>query len=232
VVVFDFPGFGLSAKPARYSYSLLEQAEYAIGVWRALGHTRGHLLAHDYGTSVATELLARRRRDLLPIELHSVTLFNGSVHIELAQLRLSQKILRNQTLGPILGRLASARFFKARMRSIVARPEALDDEELDAMWEALVFADGRERISPVTQYLRERERFWQRWIGALEDLDLPAHVVWGRRDPVAVPQIAVQLEREIPRCTLTWLDDLGHYPHVEAPDRFADAVLRWLDDHP
>ena len=27
---------------------------------------------------------------------------------------------------------------------------------------------------------------------------------------------------------MTWLDDLGHYPMLEAPARWADAVLAFL----
>src|SRR5262249_8882332 len=62
VVVPDPLGFGLSDKPKGYSYSLIEQADAALEVWRALGIDSGHLLAHDYGTSVATELVARHIR--------------------------------------------------------------------------------------------------------------------------------------------------------------------------
>ena len=60
VIAHDHLGFGFSSKPREYSYSLLEQSELAIELWRALGVERAHLVAHDYGTSVATELLARR----------------------------------------------------------------------------------------------------------------------------------------------------------------------------
>src|SRR5690242_4763365 len=38
VVLFDFPGYGLSDKPrANYTYSLFEQADVALRVWRGLG---------------------------------------------------------------------------------------------------------------------------------------------------------------------------------------------------
>lgn len=228
VVLFDFPGFGLSAKPDDYSYSLLEQAESAIEVWRQLGHERGHLLAHDYGTSVATELLALRARRLLPIDLRSVTLCNGSVHIELARLTASQKILRNRVAGPIFARLSSHRFFAARMRALFADRARLPDDVLEAMWEALICRAGRERLGDISQYLRERVRFWHRWIGALRELDRPAHVLWGRADPIAVPAIAEQLAREIPDCQLSWLDRAGHYPMVEDPPGFAAAVRGFL----
>ena len=47
IVLFDFPGFGQSDKPADYSYSLFEQADVALEVWRSLGVSGGHLLGHD-----------------------------------------------------------------------------------------------------------------------------------------------------------------------------------------
>lgn len=231
VVLFDFPGFGLSSKPAAYSYSLVEQAEVAWQVWRHLGIERGHLLAHDYGTSVATELLARRQRDLLPFDFTTVTLCNGSVHLELAQLTVSQKLLRDPRVGPVFARLANARFFKARMQALFADPQAVADAELEAMWEGLVRREGRARISDVSQYLRERRQFAHRWVGAWTQLDRPAHLVWGRADPVAVPAIAEQLHHECPGSTLTWLDSLGHYPMLEAPDSFIEALDPFLEKH-
>jgi pimeloyl-ACP methyl ester carboxylesterase len=228
VVLHDHLGFGLSDKPVDYSYSLIEQADVAIAVWRELGITRGHLLAHDYGTSVATELVARRERGLCPIELASLTLCNGSVHLEMAQLTLAQKALRAPTIGPIFARLANRRMFGVQMRRIFGKPEAVPEEELDAMWELLERAGGCLRAPQLSTYQDDRVRFRERWIGSLERLDLPAHVLWGRRDPIAVPAIAQKLAGEIPRAKLTWLDDLGHYPMVEDAPRWADAAASFL----
>lgn len=230
VVVFDFLGFGLSDKPRNYSYSLIEQAETAIEVWRRTGLQRLHLVAHDYGTSVATELLARRERDLLPVDLASVTLTNGSVHIELAHLTTSQRILRSTWAGPVLSRFASEGFFRARMRALWGDAARLSDEHLASMWEGLIRADGRQRLPAVTQYLRERTRYWHRWVEPLTRLDVPAHIVWGRRDPVAVVAIADRLAAEIPGATLSWLEALGHYPMLEDPEAFARAVLGFFGD--
>src|SRR5690606_10999721 len=82
-----------NTKHLDYSYSLIEQADVALMLWRQLGITSAHVFAHDYGTSVATELLARWNRGLCAIELRSMTLCNGSVHIKLASLRVVQKLL-------------------------------------------------------------------------------------------------------------------------------------------
>ncbi len=225
VIVHDHLGFGLSDKPRDYSYSLVEQAEVALAVWRALGVDRGHVVAHDYGTSVATELVARRERGGLPVALDALTLANGSVHLELARLSPPQRLLRSKLLGPTFAALGSRAVFKLQLRRIFGRPEAVADHELDLAWEALAWNGGKHRLAPISSYLDERVRFWNRWIGALTRLDRPTHVLWGRRDPIAVPAIAEALASEIPGATLTWLDDLGHYPMLENPKRWAEAVL-------
>lgn len=230
VVAHDHLGFGLSDKPEDFSYSLMEQADQALALWRALGIQRAHLVAHDYGTSVATELLARRERGLLPIELDSVTLCNGSMHIELADLRIIQVLLRNEWTGPLAARLASRALFARNMRRILARPEVLDDDAIDGMWALLERADGRLRMPQITQYLLERRRFWHRWIGALTRLDLPCHVLWGRKDPVAVPAIGQQVADETPTARLTWLEELGHYPMLEDPEAWSAALIAFLDE--
>jgi len=228
VVVHDHLGFGWSDKPADYSYSLVEQAEVALQLWRSLGVTRGHLVAHDYGTSVATELLARREPGLCPVDFASVTFCNGSIHIELAHLTPSQHVLRIRPLAPLFARLSSRRLFLAQLRRILGRPDAVPEAELLAMLEDLERGGGRARLPALAGYMDERYRFHERWISPLTRLDLPCHVLWARRDPVAVVAIADQLAREIPGAAVTWLDDLGHYPMLEAPARWADAVLAFL----
>jgi pimeloyl-ACP methyl ester carboxylesterase len=231
VVVHDHLGFGFSDKPAAWSYSLVEQAEVAIALWQSMGVTRGHLLAHDYGTSVATELLARRERGLCPVELTSVTLCNGSVHIELCHFTPSQRILKRPWLGPIFARLANRTMFERQLRRILGDPGSVPREELDAMFDGMVSGGGRRVLPALAGYMNERVRFRERWIGPLTRLDLPAHVLWGRRDPVAVPAIAELLAGEIPGATMTWLDTLGHYPMLEAPERWAEAVGGFLAAH-
>ncbi len=225
VIVHDHLGFGLSDKPRDYSYSLVDQADHAIALWRAVGVTEAVLLAHDYGTSVATELLARRNFGAEPIKLRSLTLCNGSMHIELANLRIMQRLLKAPLVGSVVARLASQRLFHRNMRKLFADPSFLDDEELDAMWTQLVAGGGRAVLPAVTRYIDERYKFWHRWIGALRDTDLPVHIVWARQDPVAVEKMAHVLHDEIANSDLQLLDGVGHFPMIEAVERWCAAVL-------
>ncbi len=228
VIVHDHLGFGLSAKPPDWSYSLVDQADLALGLWRALGVEELHLVAHDYGTSIATELLTRHLRGMLPIRLRSVTLSNGSVHIELARPLLAQRLLRHPTWGPLLARLSSEGYFRRNIAATVSRP--LSDDELGRMWELLIRDGGRDRLPALSQYLHERVHLWHRWITPLAELRLPTLLLWGRLDPIARPVIAETLAREIQGAKLTWMEDIAHWPMLEAPERWSEQVVQFQDE--
>lgn len=228
VIVHDHLGFGLSSKPPDWSYSLVDQTDIALGLWRELGIDELHLVAHDYGTSIATELLTRHVRGMLPIRLRSVTLSNGSVHIELARPLLAQRLLRHRTWGPILARLSSEGYFRRNIAATVAKP--LPTEEVARMWALLVHDGGRDRLPAISQYLHERVHLWHRWITPLAQLRLPTHLLWGRLDPIARPIIAETLAREIQGAKLTWMEDISHWPMLEAPERWSAELLRFLDE--
>ncbi len=226
VLLFDAPGFGLSAKPAAGCYSLFEVADVATDLARRRGLGRVHLVAHDMGTSVACELLARRERGLLPFELASVLFFNGSVFVEMTHLTPSQRLLRTP-LGGLFARLASYRTFELQMGRIcgVKPPE----DELRAMWASMRHDDGHLRLPQTIGYVQERWRYRDRWIPPLGRLDIPSRVVWGNLDTVAVMAIGDRLAATLPGAELVRLEGLGHYPMLEDPVRTGRALGAWLD---
>ncbi|WNJ18484.1 alpha/beta hydrolase [Pontibacter sp. G13] len=228
VIVHDHPGFGLSDKPSDYSYSLIDQTDVALLLWQKLNLTRAQVLAHDYGTSIATELIARHHRELLPMDLTGVLLANGSMHIELSQLRPIQKLLMHKRWGPTVAKLASFSTFQRNMRKIGYRPDYLTMEELESLWQLLIAKGGREALPKLTQYIRERSQFWHRWIGSLQQTQLPIQILWATEDPVAVAKMATVLHDEIPHSQLKLLDQLGHYPMLEDPDRWGRAALEMM----
>ena len=228
VIVHDHPGFGFSGKPLDYSYSLINQTSVILNFWEQLEIKSGHILAHDYGTSIATEILARTKEGYKAIDFLSVTLSNGSVHIELAQLRTIQKLLKNQVVGPWVARLSNKNLFVLNMRNLWYNKQKIGKTELDNLWELLILNDGKKVLPQITRYIDERYKNWDRWIGAWSSTRIPAHILWAINDPVAVPAIAKALFNDNPNAQITWLNNLGHYPMLEDPDRWAKGVLEFL----
>ena len=226
VIIHDHLGFGFSDKPLDYSYSLLDQADLALQLWQQLGVKKAHLLAHDYGTSVATEIIARNNNHELTIEIEKLTLCNGSMHIELSQLRTIQKLLKNKWLGKYVAKLTTYAIFSKNLRNVYFDKTKVSNNELKDMWMQLEYNDGRKVIHKLSQYINERYTYWNRWIGALKETNLQTNIVWAKNDPVAVPAIARLIATEISNNKLFWIENTGHFPMLENPDEWLNCILK------
>ena len=118
IILHDHLGFGFSDKPKDINYSLIKQADIALELWDQLGLKKICLFAHDYGTSVATEIIARYNANELNIEIEQLILSNGSVHIELSQLRTIQKLLKHKFIGKYIALFTTFPIFKINMKNI------------------------------------------------------------------------------------------------------------------
>jgi pimeloyl-ACP methyl ester carboxylesterase len=228
-ILHDHLGFGLSDKPANYSYSLIEQAEIAIELWKQLGIKEIHLVSHDYGTTVANEIIVRKQQGFEPVKIKSVTFSNGSMHIELAHLKLVQRLLKHPTFGKYIVALMNKRTFIKTMQDIWFDKQLCDLKEMNELWELLMMNAGKEVLHKISQYNNERVKYWHRWIPALAQLDIPTHVLWAQQDPIAVKAIAEQLHKEIPSSVYTKIDQCGHYPMLEKPEEWIKNVIEFIN---
>ncbi|KAL0488519.1 hypothetical protein AKO1_015715 [Acrasis kona] len=243
VILMDFVGFGLSEKPkVEYSYSLMEQADSVIEVWKRLSLTKIHLFGHDYGTSVLTEILARRERNLLPLqfEITSATLCNGSIHIEKCSLSIVQKLLLTPVLNTLAVKLFTKNIFKKVIKGIVSNISEMD---LNIMWSLLIKNEGIQVFPKLIQYVNERYIYWNRWIGALRRVhykssSLAVMILWGSKDTIARPSIAIEALRDVQRADhiktqkivkLKWLPNLGHYPMIEDPGLWSKEFITFIN---
>ena len=226
VIIHDHLGFGFSDKPLNYSYSLLDQADLALQLWQQLGVKKVHLLAHDYGTSVATEIIARNNNNELTIEIENLTLCNGSMHIELSQLRTIQKLLKNKWLGKYVAKLTTYAIFSKNLLNVYFDKTKVSNNELKDIWMQLEYNEGRKVIHKLSQYINERYIYWNRWIGALKETNLQTNIVWAKNDPVAVPAIARLIATEISNNKLFWIENTGHFPMLENPDEWLNCILK------
>ena len=226
VIIHDHLGFGFSDKPKKASYSLIDQATRALELWKQLGLQKITLLAHDYGTSVATEIIARDCANELNIEIQKLILCNGSIHIEFSKLRTIQKLLRNKFTGPYVAKLTNYSIFSKNMRNIYFDKTKVTEEELKEMWTLLNYNQGKKVIHQLTQYITERYTYWDRWIGAVKVTQIPTKIVWAKNDPIAIPKIAETLASEIPNNELIWMENTGHFLMLENPNEWVKLVLK------
>lgn len=225
-LALDFLGFGDSDKPADHQYDLMEQADLAVALWEALGVTATDLVVHDYGVSVGQELLARHAEGRLPAAITSVTFLNGGIFPDLHRPQPAQLVLLDPEKGPELSAIITADMFMAGLRATYARDPG--DDELRAQWDTIARRDGHRIGHRLIHYIHDRRRHAERWVAALETTMVPRHFVWGMLDPVSGAHMAARIAERMPAADLVRLDDVAHWPQIEAPDAVTRAFRRIL----
>jgi pimeloyl-ACP methyl ester carboxylesterase len=224
VLAPDFLGFGLSEKPRDHDYTLHWQADLVEELVRRHGDGKPiFLVAHDMGTSVANELMARDIDGTGTIDIRGALLLNGSMVQGAASPTVGQRILRSP-LGPVFSRLSSERFFRQQFASIFSPDHPLSKEEAEDQWSLVCAGGGRTLNHKTISYMAERFKHAERWHGAIRDWPKPLHLAWGMVDPVATTQVLDAILELRPNTPLTRFEDLGHYPQIEDPSRVAEAL--------
>ncbi len=218
-VTVDLLGFGQSDKP-RLSYSYARQVAVVDAIAATSGAREWILVAHDYSTTIAQELLARGAR-VGGVPIRGAVLLNGGVEPSLHRSRMAQDLLDTR-LGRILGPwLFPEWMFKKQMRQVLGRPSRV---AMTAMWEALSANEGRSTLPLLLHYLDERRRSRQRLIKALVESPVPLGFIWGVEDPVSGAHILEWIRANVPRADVLALDGIGHYPQIEAAEPTAARI--------
>ena len=219
----DFLGFGASDKPREHVYSLHEQADLVEALWAREGVAETALVAHDYAVSVAQELLARRAEGQARGRLQSVHLLNGGLYPDLHRPQPTQTALLDPEQGPKIGELMTEQLFVAGTAPDVRRRlrRGADSAEI---WRAMSRDDGQRIAHLLIRYMTDREAHAQRWVAALERTDVPLAFVWGMLDPVSGAHMAERIAERLPDAPMLALDDVAHWPQLEAPARARGAA--------
>lgn len=220
VTTLDLLGFGQSDKPPHHRYSIHEQADLVEALWKHLDIGQTALVTHDYGVSVAQELLARD-----PDRITRTALLNGGLYPDLHRPILLQRLLHSR-IGPVLAHLTDERRFTANLRTVLAKP--VPDELLHDMWTSVTRQNGHHLAPRLLHYMDDRRAHSHRWTNALEQYEGPLLFVWGPEDPVSGAHVLDRLRQRRPHATFTVLNGVGHYPQIEASEQTGRSLATFL----
>jgi pimeloyl-ACP methyl ester carboxylesterase len=228
LLMLDFLGFGDSDKPRPHAYSFHEQADLVEALWRHHGVERTAVVAHDYGVSVGQELLARRADGTLGAEVERIAFLNGGLYPDLHRALPVQRLLRRRLAGALIARVMSERAFARSLARVFSPRHQPAPADLHAHWLGVARRGGHRIPHLLIRYIDDRLEHERRWVGALESTDVPRRFVWGMVDPVSGAHVAERLRERLGAGELHALDDVGHYPQVEAPERVGPLLAEFV----
>lgn len=232
VIAPDMLGFGFSDKPRNHTYSLFTQATLHEVLLQHLGLHSVHLLAHDYGDTVAQELLARHRKrqekGLRGLHIKSVCLLNGGLFPEAIKPRPIQKLLESP-LGWLVGWFMQEEHFCERFSAVFGPHTQPTADELADFWSLVMHNDGVRIAHKLSHYQKERRQHRKRWLEALCYTRVPIRFINGLLDPVSGAAMVTRYHQMVPNPDVVVFNNIGHYPQVEAPEAVLEAYLDFVD---
>jgi len=229
----DLPGFAHSPLPADGDLTLDGHVRVIVEVARAIGPPV-HLVGNSLGGAIAIRLAAE-----YPDLVRSLTLISPALpdlRPRFASAQLTVALL--PVIGPLIVRAvmrADPEWMAKRIfRLCYGNPKAVTPErharELATLrrrarlpHSPLVYRSSVRTV--VGSYLdRSPRRLWRQAAA----VGVPTLVLYGERDRLVAPRVAVRAHKTMPDVELLGLPDVGHVAHLEQPTVVAAAVRTFL----
>lgn len=224
VLMVDLPGHGFSDRPDA-SYTLSWYADTIASWMDAVDLPRAHMCGHSYGGGVAQWMLIDHRDRIERLALVAAGGLGSEVGaaLRLAALPLVGPLLESPLYGPV------TKLFTRWTFPAFARDDARELERLARMNGAPRTGRAfRRTLAGCIGLEGQRVQTWDH-ISNIPTLPQLA-LFWGSRDPIIPIHHAHHAVRRLANVTVTVYPSCGHLVHLEAPERFAEDVVSFLED--
>lgn len=226
LVAMDMLGFGMSDKPYPHRYSLMEQARFYCQLLDQMNVKHCHIVAHDYGDSVAQEILYLHHIGQTKFNIRSLTFLNGGLFSESHRPLLTQRLL-NSALGPLFSRFLSRNSLRKGFQKIFGPDTQPGDDDIDTLWQLLAQKQGMRVMPSLIKYIDERKIRRADWLQAMQHTKVPMLFINGRFDPISGEHMRQRFCELVPQGKTVSLP-VGHYPQIEAPEEVLTQIADFV----
>jgi pimeloyl-ACP methyl ester carboxylesterase len=225
VIAPDLLGHGESAKP-RGDYSLGAFASGLRDFLTVLDVKSATVVGHSFGGGVAMQFAYQHPHLIDRLVLVGSGGLGREVSPLLRMLALpgAEYLMPLGIPKPVVDRANDVGRFLGRRN--------IRSERLGEMWRAYASLAGAENRRAFVKTMRGVIEPGGQTIDATDRLYLAARVpmmiVWGDRDGIIPVAHAYSAHEAIENSRLEILEGIGHFPHVEAPEVFAEALLDFV----
>jgi pimeloyl-ACP methyl ester carboxylesterase len=226
VIAPDLIGHGQSAKPVG-DYSLGAYASGLRDLFRVLGVSRATIVGQSFGGGVAMQLAYQHPECCERL----VLVDSGGLGREVSWLLRFMTLPATEYLMPVL--------FPSMVRergndvSRMLHKRGIRMARIGEMWRSYASLTESTNRQSFIRTLRSVIDPGGQTVSALDRLylaeDIPTLIVWGDCDTIIPVSHAYSAHEAIPGSRLEIIKGSGHFPHVEAPERFLNVLTDFLN---
>lgn len=214
VVCLDMPGFGFSAPSSNYDHSLDRGAAAILEVLDQLAIAQA-----TWALSCANGFYALRAAQIAPHRVRRLVLSQTPSMQAMHRWtdRVVPKVIKLALLGQVVSRVFRQKMAASWYRR--ALPKTTDGLPFQQTMRRVMRCGGCFSLAGVVQGLLREP------VDATTGTHTPCTVLWGLQDRSHRMTSPKAILRDVPHAEVIQLDDCGHFPDLENPQRFAQVLL-------
>ncbi len=231
VIAPDQRGYNTSEKPLGVrSYRIEHLVDDVAALIEHAGESRAVVVGHDWGGAVAWALPMLRPEVVEKLVVlnapHPKALQRG--FRRLRQLARSWYVFFFQLpwLPEAAMRFRGYRVLDRGLRREPRQPGAFSDEDIAAYKNAL--AQPGALTAAINYYRAALRRNPAESARTLRQIDVPALLIWGERDPYLGIELTEDLEQWVPGVRVERIPEASHWVQVDAAERVNELLLEFL----
>ena len=217
-IALDFPGLGFADRPEQFDYSWSGLASWTVDALDAAEIDGFHLVVHDIGGPVGFDVIRR-----IPERVRSLTVLNTIGRVASFRRLLVMEPFAHRGIGWFWLQGMRTPMIIALLRT-VGMHDGPTNDELRAYGALLFRKDGGRAFLKIMRSFERTDAFEAAIVTALNNLTVPAQVIWCAQDP------ALKMKQYAPPiCEILGLPDWHrvrgkHFLQEDSPNEIAEHI--------
>ena len=131
--------------------------------------------------------------------------------------------LYERTFGDSFPRKSDKEYIKKKTQEVFFDPDIATEELVDE-----VFTLVNDRMRGIKTVMLARSAIKHNMLNDLPKITAPVCLIWGKQDNVTPPEVAIDMNKFLPKSSLYWIENCGHAAMMEKPDEFNQILYDWL----
>ncbi|MEC8671121.1 MAG: alpha/beta hydrolase [Candidatus Thermoplasmatota archaeon] len=221
VIRFDLRRHGLTGPAQDNEYKLESYVSDLSLFIQHLELDNFVLVGHSMGGRISTKYTIENPEKVNGLVLLSAS---GAPREEKTSPPMALRMMKNPLGRALIRRMWSRKMAKGSLEDMVFDSSAITDEEVDRMWDFSRYPGNMNAM------FREFAKPWEDFKPTeIEGISTNTLLIWGEEDTICPISMGEWYDSHLPNSKLVRLQNIGHNPQFECPDKCLDEITSWMN---
>lgn len=221
VIRFDLRRHGLTGPAPDNEYNLESYVSDLSMLIQHLGVDNFVLVGHSMGGRISLKYAIENPESVNGLVLISAS---GAPPKEKTAKPMALRLMKNSLGRALIRRMWSRNMAKSSLQDMVFDSSLITDEEVDRMWEFSRYPGSMDAM------FKEFSETWKDFESTeINEFSKNTLLIWGEEDTICPMAMGEWYDSELPNSSLIRLQNIGHNPQFECPDKCLDEITSWMN---